>query len=72
MSLINNWTQYCRVGLIISCYAATMFSALQHAVLLEKVPTYEPILRKARPNAAPHAAVKSLTRGENKASHKFR
>jgi len=59
------------VGIIISCCGATMLSAQQHALLLEKFSTYEHTLRKKRPNASPHAAVKSMTRSVNEASHKL-
>jgi hypothetical protein len=59
------------VEIIISCCGAIMLSAQQHALLLEKFPTYEHTLRKKRPNASPHAAVNSMTRTANEASHKF-
>lgn len=48
-----------------------MLSAQQHALLLEKFPTYEHTLSKKSPNASPHAAVKSMTRSVKEASHKF-
>jgi len=59
------------VGITISCCGATVLSAQQHALLLEKFPTYEHTLRKKRPHASPHAAVNSMTRSANEASHKF-
>jgi len=48
-----------------------MLSAQQHALLLEKFPTYEHTLRRIRPNAFPHAVVKNMIRSVNEASHKF-
>ena len=48
-----------------------MLSAQHYALPLKKIPTYEHTLRKKRPNALPHAAVKSMTRSVNEASHKF-
>ena len=48
-----------------------MLSAQQHTLLLEKFSTYEHTMRKKRPNASPHAAVGSMTRSVNEASHKF-
>jgi hypothetical protein len=48
-----------------------MLSAQHYALLVKKFPTYEPTLKKKRPNAIPNAAVKSMTRSVNEASHKF-
>jgi hypothetical protein len=48
-----------------------MLSAQNYALLLKKIPTYEHTLRKKRPDALPNAAVKSMIRTVNEASHKF-